>query len=382
MRAGRWYIVALYLAFTLTGLGQTLAGSILPVLTAHWSMHDARAGLLFAAQFAGSACGGLLTRARFRMTLAGGVGAVAISSAALAYASSAAAIPLFFFYGLGLGAAMTATSMLVGSRYTERRGAALSLLNFFWSGGAAVCPLLMARLLGVASVRAVFLGVAGVFALTLALLAATADAEPVTAATEVPTRPRAPMRMVLFFALLAFLYVGIESTMGGWLSTYAHRMGVNDARHATAMAAFFWGALLAGRALSSAVLLVVSERGLYFTSLASVAVGIGFVLAAHSPWMLAAGAVITGLGLAPIFPLNLALFMARAGEYSRAGITLALAGFGGSVLPWATGLISGDAGSLRLGLLVPAAAVAMMMIMAAAATIGPEAYLRRPRSTA
>lgn len=368
--------MALYAAFTLTGFGQTLPGSILPMLSAHWAMQDARAGLLFAAQFSGGAIGGLLTRRRFPATLMAGLACAAISAWGISVAGATAAFPLLFLYGLGNGAAMTATSMIIGSRYTERRGAALSLLNFFWSGGAALCPLMMARLLETWTLRRAFTGVACVFVLIVLLLAVTAERVPMDGRSGEAAPAKAAMRMVLFFALLAFLYVGIENTMGGWLSTYAHRIGIEDARHATAMATFFWGALLAGRGLISAVLLVLPERRVYLGSLVLLGCGIALVVAAHAPLPLAVGAVVTGLALAPIFPLNLSLFMARAGEFSRAGMMLAISGFGGSVLPWLTGVVSGHSGSLRLGLLVPALAVVLMLALALAASVGPEAYLR------
>src|SRR5579872_7185376 len=58
-------IFGLHLGFALTGIGTTLLGCILPSLAASWHISDARSGMLFAAQFAGSATGALLVRQDF-----------------------------------------------------------------------------------------------------------------------------------------------------------------------------------------------------------------------------------------------------------------------------------------------------------------------------
>ncbi len=140
-------ILAVHVVFMLVGMATALPGAILPALAAHWSLHDARAGVLFAAQFAGGSTGGLLTRNRFFWTTAIGLGLLAASALGLSVAGAMMAIPLLFLYGVGHGSATTAINIAIGRRYKNRRGAALSFLNFSWSLGAAVCPLLMAQLL-------------------------------------------------------------------------------------------------------------------------------------------------------------------------------------------------------------------------------------------
>jgi fucose permease len=76
------------------------------------------------------------------------------------------------------------------------------------------------------------------------------------------------------------------------------------------------------------------------------------------------GAVVTGLSLAPIFPLTLSLFMAKAGQPKNSGWVFAVAGFGGGTLSWLTGIVSSGARSLRLGLLVPTAAAFLLLFLA------------------
>jgi fucose permease len=64
-----------------------------------------------------------------------------------------------------------------------------------------------------------------------------------------------------------------------------------------------------------------------------------------------------------LFPLILSLFLAEIGASRNAGWVFAVAGLGGAVLSWLTGIVSSGAGSLRIGLMVPGAAALLMMVL-------------------
>jgi FHS family glucose/mannose:H+ symporter-like MFS transporter len=105
------------------------------------------------------------------------------------------------------------------------------------------------------------------------------------------------------------------------------------------------------------------ERRLYRVSVVATIAAVSLLLVAHSPLTLLLGAAFTGLALAPVFPLILALFLAEIGESRNAGWVFAVAGLGGAVLSWLTGIVSTGTGSLRIGLLVPGAAALLMLGM-------------------
>jgi fucose permease len=91
--------------------------------------------------------------------------------------------------------------------------------------------------------------------------------------------------------------------------------------------------------------------------------GLALLLAAQGPLTILAGSALTGLALAPLFPLILALFLAEIGESRNAGWVFAVAGLGGAVLSWLTGMVSTGTGSLRIGLLVPGSAGLLMLLV-------------------
>jgi MFS transporter, FHS family, glucose/mannose:H+ symporter len=353
----------LHFGFALTGIGTVLLGSILPQLSAQWHLRDKDAGLLLLVQFATSASGALLVRRNLWKALACGYGLFGAGGVGI-FLLQQRSLPLFAIYGLGLGLAMTSTNMLVGRRYPNRMGAALALLNFSWSAGAVACPLLVAQFLRHAASGSAF-GLLGLLVIPFTLLPLLADRRDF-APPMVFGPPPAGIKeaaTIAYFALLAFLYVGMEASVGNWMSTYATRATAWKFAGGSLALAVFWAALLLGRATTAAMLRFLTERRLYRASVIATIAGISLLLAAHSPLVLLAGSTLTGLALAPLFPLILSMFLGEIGGSRNAGWVFAVAGLGGAVLSWLTGTISSSTGSLRIGLMVPGVAALVMMTL-------------------
>ena len=121
---------------------------------------------------------------------------------------------------------------LQASVIPKRRASALSLINFFWSFGAMLAPLLVrladaplsaqtlvvvacCTLCGLRSV--VFCSRCGAAFMMLALrryLQTTSS-----------SRSGLPVATFVFFMGMLFLYGGLETSLSGWLTTYAFRYG-------------------------------------------------------------------------------------------------------------------------------------------------------------
>jgi fucose permease len=172
------------------------------------------------------------------------------------------------------------------------------------------------------------------------------------------------LRLIAVFALAAFLQVGIENTAIAWLPTYALRMAGSGVVMAAASSSLYWIGFLVSRGISS-LLLLHAEPVRVFRWAVGVALTAGVLLAASPS---ASGRSVAmfflGTALAPIYPLVIAGSIARAQHISDSRWVLATAGFGGSVLPWLAGWISGHTGSLRLGMLtIPAALMLMALVL-------------------
>jgi fucose permease len=318
---------------------------------------------LLLVQFATSASGALLVRRNLWKTLACGYGLFGAGGIGI-FLLQQRSLPVFAVFGLGLGLAMTSTNMLVGRRYPKRMGAALAILNFSWSAGAVACPLLVAQFLRHAASSSAF-GLLGLLVIPFALLPVFADQRDFPAPMELGPAAAGlnEAATIIYFALLAFLYVGIEASVGNWMSTYATRATAWNFAGSSLALAVFWAALLLGRAMTAAMLRFMTEIRLYRASVIATLAGISLLLAAHSPRVLLAGSTLTGLALAPLFPLILSLFLEEIGGSRNAGWVFAVAGLGGAVLSWLTGTVSSGTGSLRIGLMVPGSAALLMLAL-------------------
>jgi fucose permease len=174
-------------------------------------------------------------------------------------------------------------------------------------------------------------------------------------------------RSVLSLAALFFLYVGSENSVAGWVASLTKRMN-SDSRDLWALAPmFFWGGLIAGRALVPMLPQRWRERKLLASGLILAAAGICYLLKARTFASVTVSVTATGLGLAAIYPILVAWLVKAFGERSRrvGAIMFALAGMGGAVMPWLVGLTSTRMGSLRAGLLVPLAGCLAMFALIA-----------------
>jgi MFS transporter, FHS family, glucose/mannose:H+ symporter len=369
-------VLWLAIGFLLAGLGTVMLGPLMPTLLHDWRLTDQQGGLLLAAKFVGSFLGGVSVPRRLRLGVLGGMvfacagfGAFALS---IGLMSGAACL---FVGGFGLGQIIASTNIVVGRRYREHTGSALASVNFFWSLGAVLCGIIAAAALPRFHLRGPLLTFAGLFLVTGlgGLLYPARDAAASSESSSEETPPL-PASMLTRFALLLFLYGGLETCMTGWLTTYTLRF--SDVRLLGGQSAIvlLWSALTAGRALSSLALRVIREATLQRIGLALSALLIAaLVTTRHGP-LLSLYCVLLGLSLAPFFPTTFALLMRRRPTAREAGFILAVSGLGAALFPWLMGFVSTQSGSLRVAMAVPLG-LALILLLLSLRGPGAEAAL-------
>lgn len=356
-------LALLHPAIALTGVGCSITGPLLPSLARGFHLDDAHAGLLVFWVYVGMAAGALLCRANYARKIAAGFVALAAASLGFACAPGFLLLPLGFFYGAAVSLPMTSINLFVGRNYPARRAVTLTALNFSWSVGATVGPLVAARLLEAVSWRAVYQAVA-----CAALLAAAGARLVLRDSAEVAhltpeTEGLRNLRLIVVFALFFFLQVGLECTAGAWASMYVLRVTATTVAAAAAASSIFWGGFLASRALAPLVLLRMRPARLLLTCMLTALGAALAIVAVRSAFPLLAAFLLLGLALAPVFPVALAAFFERARRSSDSRFILALSGFGGAVLPWLAGAISTRTASLRIGLMTLPVALLTMTAM-------------------
>jgi len=348
---------ALWLAagFLLAGLGTVLLGPILPELAHTWRIDDAHSGLLLAAKFAGSFLGGVSVPRRLRLGIASGMVSSCIGFTAFALSPGLlTGCVALFIGGFGLGQIIASTNILAGRRYRRHTGSALASLNFFWSLGAVVCGLIAAAVLPRWGLRGPLLSFAAMFLVAgLGGWIGTVRSSPGTVVPSNTEGAALPRSILVYFAMLLFLYGGLETCMTGWLTTYTLRFSDLRLLGGQSALVLLWSALTAGRAVSAAAMRWVSESLIQRLGLAVSAVLIAALTATRNGTLLSLDCLLLGLALAPFFPSTFAILIAHRPTARQAGFILAVSGLGAALFPWMMGVVSTHSGSLRVAMAVP-----------------------------
>ena len=359
-------LAVLHPAFALTGVLQAIGGPLLPSLAATFHLNDSQSGVLFLFYFAGTSLGAFFCRANYARATTFGLLAIVATCLGVVFASRNLLLPVFLLLGISVGIPMSGISLYVGRAFPEKCAAFLTFLNFTWSAGALIAPLLAAQILVHHGYRAAYLLLACVAAVAALMCALVVRDAPEAPRTGPDQRGVANLRLIFIFALAAFLQVGIENTATAWLSTFSLRMTGSGVALAAASTSLYWIGFLGCRGAAS-LLLLRADPMRVFRIAVTVALAASVLLAVAPGVALRSAAMfLLGVALAPIYPLVIAGFFARARHTSDSRWVLATAGFGGSVLPWLAGTISGHTGSLRMGMFtIPAALLLMIVVLPA-----------------
>lgn len=357
--------LVLSFGFSVMGAGTVMLGVLLPVLSQRWALGDDAAGLLLFLQFCGSALGAVLTGLHRVRSLIFGYALLVLSTWVMSLCGAREFFIVIFFYGLGLGMVMTATSLIITDRSGDECAAKLEGLNFIWSVGATAGPMLFLLFLRKTDLRALFLALLVLFLLLLAWVIFAERHEP----RGIPGNELRPAvsgagGVLLSLLILAMCSVGIESAMGGWLTTYSQRAGLHSLAGAAVATSLFWlGEMMSRLAFSTRLLAKIGRRATLSAAIWGVLASVITLIAIPHPSAILPVALVAGACIGPLYPLLLSFML----EHSARGWIFAVGGVGAAVFPWLTGLLSSHFNSLRLGLIAPCGAALVMALLQFAA---------------
>ena len=347
----------LYMGFAATGVGVALPGALLPVLLSRWHLQDEQGGRLFLMAWFGSSLGALMISKFLRAALMLGSLCVAAGAIGLAITNGSGVDALMALYGLGLGTTMTAIS-LIRQQQTAGSGTEMVRLNLVWAVGACACPSLTLASLARNDPRPLLCAVGLCFALlcgTSLLQPATVLANARTGGGSVQaTFRRTPANLVA----MIFLVTGVEASAGAWLTTYTRRGG-HQAIATIAASTCFWAGLLLSRLFWTVFGRRLTEVRIVLGSVALMTAAATLLIASEREDVLLVAAFCLGFGIGPTYPLLLGWAL----RLQPGGTIFFVAGVGSACLPWATGAISTQQGSLRLGLTVPLAGALLILVL-------------------
>ncbi|WP_160115041.1 MFS transporter [Bryocella elongata] len=373
-----------YVLFAATAFGVVLPGTVLPQLLARWSFNDRQAGILLFLSFVSSSVGAVIARGKLPRAVSLGFLAMGIGLFGLRVASASGAFAAITLMGGGMGAAMTAISLMQSRQHAATRSAELSRLNLIWSVGACFAPSILLRGGAHWGLNAMLVASGVVFtifatAATLVLQEVNASAPVIQTdlATDVALAPvrstESHARLVRQAAWtgIALLVVipmstGVESSLGGWLTTYSRRSGLASNGTLDTITCLWLGLLLGRLVHSFPRVAALGEKRVLATAPALLSAAIGAILVVHTGWSMSLSALVAGFALGPVYPLALAMWLEH-GE--RGNLAFLVAGCGSSALPLLTGIVSNATHSLTRGLYVSLAGGCVMLLGAAATAL-------------
>jgi FHS family glucose/mannose:H+ symporter-like MFS transporter len=350
-------LLVIHLGFALTGVVTTMLGPILPLLSTRWALNDGQAGRLFTVQFASSVAGSLiasrvLAKWGAAWTVLIGMIVITIGVCCVAVGSFDAGVAGIALYGVGLGFALPATNLWVSEMVKDNRAAALNLLNFSWTVGAVSAPVMITHLLKPVGLSGMLLVLAASCAVITVIEASGVHFgnRLIIVSREGRLRSSARGWFALATAIVLLLYVGVENGFAGWAPSFAFRSHHTSEQTTAYVQSAFWMAILLGRLFAPLVLKKVPPAKLISGGLVLAAAGMGTAIASSSLEMLSVGVVLSGIGLAAIFPTGIAIFTEWYGTGGLGTIVLGVCGLGGAIIPWMVGVVSERTASLRFAM--------------------------------
>ena len=287
--------------FLLLGIVIASYGPSIPHITERFTVSASVAGLIVSANFLGEVIGLMalgLTHARWRLGSRLAVGS-ALFGVGLLLAAAAPTWPLLLFavfaLGIGAGGLVVLVNLYFATRFGRRSPAMLGLVNTSYGVGTFIGP----ALVGLTRGYSIVFAVAGVGVLACLVFLRRAVDEATTPELPPPVLNARAVGIVITFALMLFVYEGLEAGVGTWEATDLLSLG-SSAQFAAGATAVFWGAFTLGRVLTAPLAVRWDpQRILVPAFIISAVLLLGIRAHLYAPLMFA----LVGLCAAPIFPV-------------------------------------------------------------------------------
>jgi len=330
-------LVAIAAIFFLMGVLASAYGPLLEYLARRFDVSLAVAGAVLSVHFLGALVGvivsmRLLQQISSRTFVLGSLACLSLGCVGVALAPSwPAFLGGVLVIGVGFGALDIGCNQLVAHSEGTRRTAVLNALNGSFAVGAVAGPILVSTA-GRTHLGLLYAGAALVAVALLPLVAGISGRLPFT------PRPAAEKSLALLtiFMVAFALYVGVETGIGGWMTSHLESVGLQSLAAATVTSGF-WLALAIGRLLIALVPARVPERTIVIIGLTVAAI---VLLIALIPSAAPFAYIVAGLAIAPIFPTGIVwLAKLRPGDARATSWLFPAAMVGGAVIPGGIGAV-------------------------------------------
>ncbi|GAP06480.1 fucose permease [Anaerolinea thermolimosa] len=223
--------------------------------------------------------------------------------------------------------------------HQDRVGPYMNGLHFTFGIGALLSPVIVAQAISLSGSYRWAYWVLGLIMLPIAAWIVRVPSPQFQKDESRPLESRTNTYLLALLVMFFFLYVGAESSFGGWVYTYTINMGLGTETSAAYLTSLFWGALTIGRLLAIPIASRLRPGVMLGIDLAGCLLSLGIInLFSYSPTALIIGTIGTGIFMASIFPtlINLAQQKMQITGKITSWFFVG-ASSGGMFLPWIIG---------------------------------------------
>jgi fucose permease len=257
--------------------------------------------------------------------------------------------------------------LLVAQIAGEKSSSALNTLNFFWGVGAILCKPFVDFF---QSSNSILIPTILLFISCLLISAGVRlsnyqenfhEQENFSNAA----KPIWTTMTAWLIAIFSFIHIGIESSVGGWLTTFETRL-TQDAASGWLSAAFiFFLMMVLGRGIAPLLFKFLTENVVLLGSVMTMTAGITLILLTENSSFLIFGAGILGFGTSTLYPTNISRFTKIFGLQAIQNATplFVFGTLGGAFITWLVGFASTIFDSLRTGFFVVLISCLLLIIL-------------------
>jgi len=366
-------IVAAVLAILVYGMIAATLGTLLPTLSAKFSLSPEQNGWIALAQglgltIASISVGPLVDNKGKKTGLVLGLALVVIALFGLPSSTGYAMIAaLMLTLGLGGGIIVTGANALVSDINPGKRATVLNFLNLFFGLGGFLTPTIYANVLGGDAIRLCYL--MGVLTTVTLLVHCLAPIPPPSGergfkaaeAGQVLGRP-----VLYLLALFLFLYVACEVGVWNWLPKHLMAQNIDEKSAMNTLSFGFALGLLLGRVAVAPILIKIPAQTVTLAASVLMAATTYVMLQTSDPKTVGIAVFCAGLAMAPVFPTTLAMVGNAFPKMTATamGIVITSGWIGLVVSSPIIGQVAGtDPAGLKTALLLlPAFSVAMVVV--------------------
>jgi len=253
---------------------------------------------------------------------------------------------LIFLMGIGYGMANLCGNVMIGRIFKGNSVSAVNWINVFYGVGAFVGPLLVGVSLFAWKTGAPAIWF-GSLLMILAVALLYARFFNIQFGSQKENSGDTPHKRIKFSAFLwtlgimVLIYVGTETAVGGWTTTYMQKTTSLNIEQAALTTAVFWLALTVGRLMGALIGSKISAVNVLRICLGISAVGAVLFVASFGHTVLSIISIfLMGWGFGAIYPTSMAMMTnAYPDTPGQAGALItSMSSVGGALIPWVQGI--------------------------------------------